>query len=115
MIFNKIKKMANKVFSSKTYMLLAINKFVPEEFGKVVDIDVNRDEKEIFVKLDSNKNEQGNLKIVKYSIIYEGTQAYLTYNKIESEGYLKPILKKAKIGKKVKIDPKYIKIVQKMV
>jgi len=114
MIFNKIKKMANKVFSSKTYMLLAINKFVPEEFGEVVDIYVDRDEKEIFVKLDK-KGEQGNLKIVKYSIVYEGSQAYLTYDKITSEGYLKPILKKAKIGKKVKIDPKYIKIVQKMV
>ncbi len=115
MIFNKIKKMANKVFSSKTYMLLAINKFVPEEFGEVINIDVNRDDKEIFVELDNKSGEQGNLRIVKYAIVYEGIQAYLTYNKIVSEGYLKPILKKAKIGKKVKIDPKYIKIVQKMV
>ena len=114
MIYKKIKKLTKKVFSSKTYVLLGINKFVPDDFGEVTDIVVDREEKNIFVAL-VKEGSTGNLNILKYAVVYEGTQAYLTFSKIEKDGYLKSSLKQAKIDKKIKIDPKYIKVVQRMI
>ncbi len=114
MIFKKIKKLSQKVFSSKTYLLLGLNKFVPDDFGKVIDISVDREDKNIFVTLEKERK-QGTLNIFKYAVVYEGSQPYLSFDKIEKDGYLKSKFQQVKIDKKIKIDPKYIKVVQRMI
>lgn len=114
MIFKKIKKLGKKAFSSKTYLLLGLNKFVPEDFGKIIDIAVDREDKNIFVSLEK-ESKKGSLSILKYAVVYEGTQAFLSFDTIEKDGYLKSLFKQAKIDKKIKIDPKYIKAVRRMI
>lgn len=114
MIFKKINKLTNKMFSSKTYLLIGLNKFIPDELGQIVDMTVDRGDKNIFLELEKEKN-KARLNILKYGIVYEGTQAYLSFDKIEKDGYLKSALKSVQSDKKIKIDSKYVKVVQRMI
>lgn len=114
MIYDKIKKMTQKTFSSKTYVLMGVNKFIPEHFGKVTDLVVDRTEKNIYVSLDK-KEDKAKLSILGYHIIYKGTQPYLAFNKLHKDGFLNDKLGSLIISKEIAIDSKYIKLVQRMV
>lgn len=111
MIFKKIKKLTKKIFSSKTYLLMVLNKFAPAEFGEIKDIMLDKEAKNIYLELEKNEQESV-LNIINYSIKYEGSQAYLHFDKLELSGFLKSLLKDFTLKKKIKIDPKYIKIVR---
>jgi len=113
MIYKKIKKLTKKVFNSKTYLLIGLNRYVPDDFGKLTDISVDKEEKNIHIQMLKDE-EEAHLSILKYGLEYKGNTAYLVYSKIESDVFLQSALKGKKIDKKIKVDPKYIKIVQAM-
>lgn len=113
MIYKKVKRLTKKVFSSKTYLLMGLNRYVPETFGKLTDISVDREGKNIYLQM-QREGEDAHLNILKYGVEYQGNTAYLTYDKIERDAYLHSALKGYEIDKRIKVDPKYIKIVQAM-
>ncbi|HEO98177.1 MAG: hypothetical protein JW682_01290 [Campylobacterales bacterium] len=113
MIYKKIAKLTKKVFSSKTYLLMGLNRYVPETFGKLTDIAVDREGKNIYLQM-RKSGEEAHLNILKYGVEYQGNTAYLTYGSIERDAYLHSALKDYTIDKRIKVDPKYIKIVQAM-
>jgi len=113
-MFKKLKKLAKKAFSSKTYLLLTINKMVPDNLGEVIDISVDREAQHLFVAF-AKGIEKANLTIEGYGIEYEGKDAYLIFDTIRKEGYLKSMLKGFHADKRIKVDPKYLKLIEKMV
>jgi hypothetical protein len=114
MIFKKIQRLTKKAFSSKTYLLLGLNRVVPDNLGKINDIMVDREEKNIHLSLEQ-QGSSADLSILGYGLEYEGNTAYLIFNKIEKTGYLNSTLKNLQHNKRIKVDPKYIKLVQKMI
>ena len=113
MIFEKMRRLSKKVFSSKTYLLVGLNKTVPNELGKIIDIEVDRERKNIYLELEKSQ-EIGYLDILAYGITYEGNRAFLTYRFIEKRGYLRTSLKDLSINDRLLINPLYIKIVEKI-
>ncbi len=113
MIYKKIKKLTTKVFNSKTYLLMAVNRYVPEAFGKITDLSVDKDEKNIYIQMQKDEK-TAHLGILKYAVTYKGSQAYLSFEKIEKDSYLESTLKNVDIKNNIKIDPLYLKIVKSM-
>ena len=113
-IFKKVRKFTKKAFSSKTYMLMGINRVMPETLGKMNDIMIDRENKNIFLQLEQDGKSAG-LNIFEYGLQYQGNTAYLVFKSIEKTGYLNSMLKDIHHNKKIKVDPKYIKLVERMI
>lgn len=112
MITQKIRRFAKKVFSSKSWVLGIINRFVPQDFGKVEDLTLNRDEKTLYLLLKKEELES-QITINNYALRYEGSKSFITFKSIEADGYLKSRLKSALKTKEIEVDPKYITLVKK--
>lgn len=113
MFFSKIKSFANKIFSSKTYILGILNKFVPTELGKIVEFELDKDEKNISIEFEKN-NEKSIVHIQKYSLLYKANSAFVCFEKLEVKGHLGSYLKGLIKDKKIKINPKYYKIAKSL-
>jgi len=114
MIFKKIKKFTKKVFSSKTYLLIGLNKIIPNHLGSITDITIDREDKNIYLELEQDKK-KAQLNILGYGLEYKGDTAYLVFKKIEKTSYLSTMLKDIQQIKKIKVDKKYIKLVEQMI
>ncbi|MBN2722356.1 MAG: hypothetical protein JXQ77_06005 [Campylobacterales bacterium] len=114
MIYTKLKKLTQKVFSSQTYILPLVNMQIPAEMGKIEDMEFDRDAKSIFLSL-ARGDEKATVKIAGYRLSYTATQAFLVFDAIKKTGYLKDIKMDFGAGNKIKIDPKYIQLVKKLI
>jgi len=113
MIYTKIKRLSKKIFSSKTYLLAGLNRVIDDDLGKITDITVDRENKNIHLELGKGQ-ESGRLDVLGYGIVYRGNKACLTFNSIEKSGYLKKALQGLKIKNEIAINPLYIKIVERI-
>jgi hypothetical protein len=111
MITQKIRRFAKKVFSSKSWVLGIINRFIPQEFGVLEDLSLNRHEKTIFLLL-SKEQLRTKVYVRNYALRYEGSKSFVTFEAIEADGYLKSRLKTMVHAKEIEVDPKYIALVK---
>jgi sporulation protein YlmC with PRC-barrel domain len=114
MIFNTMRRLAKKAFSSKTYVLAVINRFVPESLGKVTDLEIDRESKNIALKL-LRGDEDASLHVKKYGIRYRGSRSYLIFETIFAQGFLRPQLKSAMKNREIEIEKRYIKAVKTLI
>jgi len=114
MIVKKIRRLTKKVFNSKTYVLFFLNRYIPDNLGKIEDLQIDRESKNISVDL-KKEGKSGKIEVIKYRIIYEGTKGYLIYDKLQTQGYITKALAAYNIDKKIFIKPQYIKLVEKVI
>jgi hypothetical protein len=113
MIYEKIKRLSKKIFSSKTYLLAGLNRVIDDDLGKITNIAVDREDKNIHLEL-QKAQESGGLDVLGYGIVYEGNRAYLTFKSIQRSGYLHQALQGLHVKNQIAIKPLYIKIVEKI-
>ncbi|HHO42196.1 MAG TPA: hypothetical protein ENN12_02445 [Epsilonproteobacteria bacterium] len=113
MIYTKIKRLSKKIFSSKTYLLAGLNRVIDDDLGKITDITVDREDKNIYLELEK-KQEFARLDVLGYGIVYKGNKAYLTFKSIQRSGYLQKALQGLDVKNQIAINPLYIKIVEKI-
>jgi len=114
MIFNTMRRFAKKAFSSKTYVLAAVNRFVPQSLGKVTGLEIDRERKNIALEL-LRGNERAALHVNNYSVRYRGSRSYLAFETLDADGFLKPQLKSAIKHREIEIDKRYIKAVKTLI
>lgn len=114
MISKKISRMAKKIFSSKTYILAFVNRFVPENFGKITNLNIDRENKNIFIELEKEKK-SATVELSNYSMYFEGSKSFLIYESLDATSFIKPILKNLSKQKKIEIEPRYITLVNRFV
>jgi hypothetical protein len=114
MILNKIQRLAKKAFSSKTYVLAVINRFLPDTLGRVADLEIDRDAKLLFVSL-RRDDERSDVQIERYGIRYSGSRSFITFDTLKADGFLKPKLKTALKNREIEVDPRYVKLLQKLI
>jgi sporulation protein YlmC with PRC-barrel domain len=114
MIFNTMRRFAKKAFSSKTYVLAAVNRFVPETMGKLTDLEIDRENKNISMELLRGK-ENAALHVKNYSLRYRGSRSFLVFETLYAQGFLKPQLKSVLKNREIEIDPRYIKAVKTLI
>jgi|GEM_PF-2398764 len=114
MIFQKIRRLTKKVFNSKTYVLFFLNRYIPDNLGKIEDVHIDRESKNISVDLNRDGS-SGKIEVINYRINYEGSKGYLIYDKLQTQGYITKALAAYKIDKKIFIKPQYIKLVERVI
>ncbi len=114
MILDKMRKLAKKTFNKKTYLLMVINRFVPESFGKILDIEINREEKNLFL-LFHKAEEEATLHLHSYAIIYKVRQPYLVFKSIEKTGYFKSMFPQLSHTKEIAIEHKYVEFLKRLI
>ena len=114
MILNKMRRLAKKAFSSKTYVLAVINRFVPDTLGHVTDLEIDRDAKLLFVSLQRD-DERSELQVERYGVRYQGSRSFITFDILKADGFLKPRLKTALRNREIEVDPRYVKLLQKVI
>jgi sporulation protein YlmC with PRC-barrel domain len=114
MIFNTMRRFAKKAFSSKTYVLAGVNRLVPETLGKVTDLEIDRENKNISLELLRGK-EQAALHVKNYAIRYRGSRSFLVFETLYAQGFLKSQLKSAMKNREIEIEKRYIKAVKTLI
>lgn len=114
MIYKKISRMAKKVFSSKTYILVFVNSFIPENFGKIINLNVDRENKNIFIELEKERK-SATVELSSYSMYFEGSKSFLIYETLDATGFIKSMLKSLSKQKKIEIEPRYVTLVNRFV
>jgi len=114
MILTKMRRLAKKAFSSKTYVLAVINRFVPDTLGTVTDLRIDRDAKELFLSLRKD-DERSDLRVERYGVRYSGGRSFITFEGLEADGFLKPRLKTLLNTREIEVDPRYVKLLQRVV
>lgn len=114
MIFNTMRRFAKKAFSSKTYVLAAVNRFVPESLGKLTDLEIDREGRNISLEL-LRSGEQASLHVKNYGIRYRGSRSFLVYETLYAQGFLRPQLNSAMKQREIEIDKRYIKAVKTLI
>ena len=113
MITQKIRRFTKKVFSSKSWVLALLNRFLPKEFGTLEDFTVDRDTKNIFLTF-SKETQRAKLDVYRYGMRYEGEKSFVTFDSLIADGFLKPHLKTLAKTKEIAVDPKHIVFVKKL-
>ena len=112
-MIKKIKQFTKKVFSSKSWINGTINRFLPDSFGKLVNVEINRESRYIDLSLELN-GDKSDIHVWNYEVIQEGSEGYVTFESINVVGYLRPKLKDIERNKKIKISPHYIGIAKRL-
>ncbi len=114
MIYKKISRMAKKVFSSKTYVLAFMNSFIPENFGKIINLNIDREEKNIFIELEKEKK-SATVELSNYSMLFRNSKSFLVYETLAATGFIKPMLKSLSKQREIEIEPRYVTLVNRFV
>jgi hypothetical protein len=114
MIFKTMRRFAKKAFSSKTYVLAGVNRLIPDTFGTMTDLEIDRENKRIDVQLHRGEA-RASLHVGDYAIRYRGSRSYLTFGELRVEGFLKSHLKKEIREREIEIEKRYIKAVKTLI
>jgi len=113
-MYKKIKKIAKKAFSSKTYVLALINRYIPKNFGKIINLNINRESKNIFIELE-RENKLASIEVVNYTVHTKNNKHFLVYEDLATTGFIKPMLMVFKKQREIEIEPKYVRLIHKFI
>jgi hypothetical protein len=117
-IFNRIRQLRQRYVSSKAIAIWALNKKLPEGWGHIIDLDLDRELSLLSIQICTSKREPLNrtqLSIAGYQINTESSESRLTWTEIKVKGHNKSWFKKQLMQRKFIVIPAhYVALVEKL-
>ena len=117
-LFKKIRQFRQRYVSSKTIAIWALNKKLPQEWGRIIDLNLDRELSQLSLQVCASKREFLNktqISIVGYQIDTQSNEAKLSWEKITVKGYNKNWFKKQLMQRKhIVIPAHYVALVEKL-
>jgi len=112
-MIKRIKQFTKNIFNSKSWINGTINSFLPESFGKLVNVEINRDSKYVDLRLELDGS-VSDIHVWNYKVVHEEGEGYVVFESIKITGYLQLQLKDIQKRRKIKISPQYIGMVKRL-
>ena len=113
MMFKKMRRFAQKAFSSTTYIAAVANRFLPESMGRLRDFAIDREAKTLTLAFERG-SERCDVAVENYAVIHRGAKAFVTFDALQIEGYLKRAFSQEIKQREIEIEPRYVKLVKKV-
>jgi hypothetical protein len=117
-IFKKIRQFRQRYVSSKAIAIWALNKKLPQEWGRIIDLNLDRELNLLSIQMCASKKEPLNrtqISIEGYQIDTQNNEAKLSWKDIKVKGHNKNWFKKQLIQRKYIVIPaQYVALVEKL-